>query len=122
MLPYDQNFDELRFREAFSMFVGERCIRNLVKVNLREPDPFGYIRRIHSINVTESYDEQSLIYGGNRALHKTLYIEIKAKSFMWGQIRIMVETCLKYARGELTTKDLNALLTAEEYLRLESGK
>ena len=51
-----------------------------------------------------------------------MYIEIKARSFMWGQIRIMVQTCLKYAKGHLTLNDMNRLFEPEDYRRLESGK
>ena len=102
------------------MFQGERCIKNLVKVNTREPDPKAYIRKLHSIKVTECANEQSLIY--NDALLKTMYIEIKARSFMWGQIRIMIETCLKFSKDQISLNDLNSLLSAEEYTKLESGR
>jgi hypothetical protein len=39
------------------MFEGKRSVKNLVKVDLREPDPAGYIRNIHSIEISENADE-----------------------------------------------------------------
>jgi tRNA U38,U39,U40 pseudouridine synthase TruA len=64
------------------MFQGVKCFKNLVKIDTREPDPMGYIRNVESIKVSE-VDEQSLLYCDS-SLSKTLYIEIKAKAFMWG--------------------------------------
>ncbi len=66
------------------MFEGRRSVKNLVKVDLREPDPAGYIRNIHSIKISENIDEQSLMYNANSSLVKTVYIEITAKAFMRG--------------------------------------
>ncbi len=41
---------------------------------------------------------------------------------MWGQIRIMVQTCLRYARDEISLTDIHALLSKEEIRTLESGR
>ena len=62
------------------------------------------------------------MYNANSSLVKTVYIEITAKAFMRGQIRIMISTCLKYARDQITFIDLQNLLSVEDYTILESGK
>ena len=53
----------------------------------------------------------------------TLYVEISARSFMWAQIRIMIQTCLKYSREEITKQDLMRLLDGKVPVeKLDSGR
>ena len=54
----ENSFDEVKFREALSLFQGELYLKNLVKVDNREPDPLGYVRKVDSIRVLEIFDEQ----------------------------------------------------------------
>jgi len=54
----ENSFDEVKFREALSLFQGELYLKNLVKVDNREPDPLGYVRKVDSIRVLESFEEQ----------------------------------------------------------------
>jgi tRNA pseudouridine(38-40) synthase len=95
----DANIDLQRLEEACSFFVGRHCLKNFVRINTREPDPLGYVRSIDSIRLcrnpypflnfpAQSNEEDDII---------SLAVEIKAKSFLWNQIRILVQTLVNYS-------------------------
>ena len=78
------------FKEAAKAHEGEHYFRNVCTVNLREPDRKGYIRTIDQVTVN---DEQSQSLSGYRI--RDISLEIKARSFLQHQIRILVMNLLK---------------------------
>jgi tRNA pseudouridine(38-40) synthase len=114
-------FDKVKFASCLKMFEGRHCFSNFVKINNREPDPLGYYRTVSSCRLIEKA-ETELLYSGDSSLHETLYVEIKSKSFLWHQIRILVSTCLKYAKNEVSNADIEAMLTETKVDFLQSGE
>jgi len=78
--------------------VGRNYLKNFVRVNVKEPDPLGYIRTIDSITL-HTLPMPDLILPGSpyKEGHLCLNFEIHAKSFLWNQIRILMQTFVSYA-------------------------
>lgn len=78
------------------MYQGRKCFKNVVKLNNREPDPKGYIRNIHNVEILKTPKIFPEIHHSGIEIDK-IDIKISAKSYLWGQIRIMVQNMIKCA-------------------------
>ena len=76
-------------QRAAELHIGEKYMKNVCKVNEKEPDPKGYMRTINSIDFadkTETIDGVSVT---------DCTVKIDAKAFLWAQIRILVMNLLR---------------------------
>jgi tRNA pseudouridine(38-40) synthase len=90
------------------IFEGTHCFKNFATLNIHEPDRSGYVRTIFDIDVSQQ-DCPSLLSGC-----KEILVNIKGKSFLWHQIRIIVKAAVSYADGEISLYQLNNLLTGDD--------
>ena len=96
LIQYDDVFDFEIFKKAGLMYQGRRCFKNVVKLNNREPDPKGYIRNIHKVEILKSDKFFAEIDHSGIEIDK-IEVKVVAKSFLWGQIRIMIQNMIKCA-------------------------
>jgi tRNA pseudouridine38-40 synthase len=80
-----------KIQEAATLFQGSHNFRNFAKPNLDNTE-----RTIESITAITAGD--------------WIYIDIRAKSFLWHQVRRLVNSWILYATGELTLKMLKDAL------------
>ena len=71
-------------QRAADLHIGEKYMKNVCKVNEKEPDPKGYMRTINSIDFA---DKTEMIDGVSVT---DCTVKIDAKAFLWAQIRILV--------------------------------
>ena len=65
------------------MYQGRRSFKNVVKLNNKEPDPKGYIRNIHKVEILKSDKVFEEIDHSGIQIEK-IDVIIHAKSFLWG--------------------------------------
>ena len=122
MVLHQDEFCRERFKQALKMFEGTNCLRHFVKIDNREPDPLGYVRIIKSIHIHEVNDQELSLMYPHTGYKQTLLVEVNARSFLRGQIRIMIMACLKFAKGWISEQDMQRLFTEKEVPLLENGR
>ncbi|EDW68781.2 tRNA pseudouridine synthase-like 1 [Drosophila virilis] len=112
----NNNFDIERLKNAARMFLGVHDFRSFMSVSRQKSPsrdhPMFTVRKIDEINIRAG---QSLALGPNATLASQIYdywdIEIKAKSFLYKQVRRIVGTLLALANGRIDERCIYEMLT-----------
>ncbi|KAI9587375.1 hypothetical protein GQX74_003221 [Glossina fuscipes] len=112
----DPNFDVQRFIEASRLLVGRHDFRTFMSTvrdkNARASHPMFTVRDIDEINIKPG---KTVAVGSNAELAESLYnywdIEIKAKSFLYKQVRRMVGCLVAVATNRINEKSLYEMVT-----------
>lgn len=105
-----------RLNEGARMFLGLHDFRTFMSVSRQKSPsrdhPMFTVRKIDEINIRPG---RSLALGPNAALATETYdywdIEIKAKSFLYKQVRRIVGTLLALANGRIDQRSIHQMLT-----------
>ena len=86
-----KTLDHDRLKAVFAIFQGTHDFKNFVNPHVRDT-----VRTIDSINMFELKD--------------WITIELKGKSFLWHQVRRLVNSWVRFAQGELDMDELETAL------------
>ncbi|XP_017028714.1 tRNA pseudouridine synthase-like 1 isoform X1 [Drosophila kikkawai] len=110
------SFDIERVRSGARMFIGVHDFRTFMSVSRQKgptrDHPMFTLRKIDEINILAG---RSLALASNATLATETYdywdIEIKAKSFLYKQVRRIVGTLIALGSGRINEKDIYQMLT-----------
>jgi len=102
LLPHAIGGDMVRFKEAVSCFRGTHCFHNFSKKDRTLPETAT--RKERTVDLVE-------VRGPVDGRQGIVEVLIRARSFLYGQVRKMVGAAVKVARGEVDISELEEALS-----------